>query len=238
MGTPIDKDLWILMCCYSSECGIYSEKFYATEDEAKKHVVDEGKGRYSAEYKMAAQKVHDLRENGAAQNGYVIGATVNGRRLNTQSDVDDAYSKALAAADNAVDAAEKKAIYDYIQNGEWDGTNYKKDQQVLNLEQELVNKITEYNGTASVGREARTVEFDSATGMITVKGVTRNSNGEFIIDDNKPGTPMTPKDFNDWTKVLTKQNAQELSGEIAAINAEINRIKDETDGSGIGEKKN
>lgn len=39
MGTPIDKDLWILMCCYSSECGIYSEKFYATEDEAKKHML-------------------------------------------------------------------------------------------------------------------------------------------------------------------------------------------------------
>ena len=35
----MDKDLWILMCCCSSECGIYSEKFYATEDEAKKHML-------------------------------------------------------------------------------------------------------------------------------------------------------------------------------------------------------
>lgn len=39
MGTPIDKDLWILMCCYSTGCGIYSEKFYATENEAKKHML-------------------------------------------------------------------------------------------------------------------------------------------------------------------------------------------------------
>lgn len=35
----MDKDLWILMICCSSECGIYSEKFYATEDEAKKHML-------------------------------------------------------------------------------------------------------------------------------------------------------------------------------------------------------
>lgn len=35
----LERQTWILMCCYSSKCGIYSEKFYATENEAKKHML-------------------------------------------------------------------------------------------------------------------------------------------------------------------------------------------------------
>lgn len=35
----LERQTWILMCCYSNERGIYSEKFYATEDEAKKYML-------------------------------------------------------------------------------------------------------------------------------------------------------------------------------------------------------
>ena len=35
----LERQTWILMCCYSTGCGIYSEKFYATEDVAKKHML-------------------------------------------------------------------------------------------------------------------------------------------------------------------------------------------------------
>lgn len=74
----------------------------AMREEAEK-IVLEGKGKNSSKVKAAEQRVHDLRENGAAANGYRVG------KYKDENEAKIAYQTAVQEAAKSVDA---KSFFD------------------------------------------------------------------------------------------------------------------------------
>lgn len=283
---------------------MYDKVFQANKamrDEAKKHVIEEGAGRYSGEYKEAYTKARDLREDSTVKAQFTVGkyttkeaaydayveavkearATVNRQnfvnvdgtlnssayenacsqaaskikqedftvsKYKTQQEAEEAYRKALAQADANLDAAEKKAINDYIDNGEWnEATNSygDKDKKIQQIQQELAADFDAYNLNAT--KEDR-LNAIIATEEIDASGNVKNIFQEVELDEyGKPKrdgsgklvviNKYDAKEFHKFAKAQAEKKSQNAT-KITAIDAEIEKIKRQTEGSGIKLKDN
>lgn len=265
----------------------------AQRDEAKKHIVEEGKGRYSGEYKAAAQRVRDLKEDAATkaqfkvgkyktkQEAYdaYIGAIKDARqsvnrqnfinpdgtfnisayeeacnraaskvkeedfknqvsKYRTQAEADEAYKKAMVDADKKLDEIEKKAINDFLDNGEWDETKINqdgtiggyigKDVKVQQLRNELKAEIEAYNEYASKDNAVEKINI-TTTGDIEITRINEST--------GQPETVIyNAKEFHDYAKAQAAKKS-ENDAKLTTIDADIEAIKRQTAGSGINEGK-
>lgn len=262
-------------------------------DEAKKHVVEESKGRYSAEYKEKAQRVRDLKEDAATKAQFKVGkyrnqteadsayenavqiakdsvnrqnfmnpdGTINenayqaaqDRAANnvkkedfdkqiskyaTQEEADKAYREAQVKADHELDEIEKKAINDFLDNGEWDATKvnedgtiggYKdngKDVRIQQLRAELKAEIDSYNKYASTDNQVEKIDIN-ADGDITVTKVNE-------ITGQLETSIYTAKQFHDFAKAQAARKS-ENNAKLTEIDGRIEAIKRQTANSGVNE---
>ncbi|MBQ2873519.1 MAG: hypothetical protein IJE89_05930 [Bacilli bacterium] len=182
----------------------------------------------SQEYTEAVSKISKIDENGKAKTAEQIRAEAESI-LETMTDTKIASQ--LAAAQKAVKSAKDKAVFDFITNGEWNGTEYSgQNAKIQSIRSVLDTEITEYN------KNNAHHQVDETTIRAAMK------DGE-LFDALIKGQRKERKDENgntiviDYTESGINNKIDENQNKLTTITQKQDAIKRETEGSGINEGK-
>jgi len=188
---------------------------YRTQSDADAAIVAAGKAKGIERSKYSTDEAYNqaLLSAGINKDMYIVG-------FETQDKAEEALAEAIKEQQKKVDEEKDKAVAEYVATS--------GDGAIDSMLAELNTHVTEYNKTASTEDDRRITYNDGSAGADDIDATKIKSDFSAFSDMVK-GKPYIPNNFKD------RQNANEQ--ELISKNAEIERIKHETEGSGINDGK-